>query len=106
MNLFALFVDYCKEEHVIDVDENGVEIVKLGIEFITDTELLREIIGYKKGGNFDRMIAFEHALAHARELDKQEVNPEFSNSTNKKIEKHKKKKRQPSFFSNRRGKMF
>jgi hypothetical protein len=32
--------------------------------------LLEELIKYAKGGNYDRIVAFRHALAYAKHLDK------------------------------------
>lgn len=74
--MFNLVVDFTKEEHVIGIDEDGNEIVKYGVDFIDDVDLLKEMLSYKKGGNFDRITAFMHALAYARELDKNNVRPD------------------------------
>ena len=73
--MFNLVVDYTKEEIVIDIDEEGNEVVKYGVDFIDDIYLLKEMLNYKKGGNFDRITAFMHALAYARELDKNAIRP-------------------------------
>lgn len=86
--MFNLFLDYSKEQHVIDIDEDGNEIYKLGVEFIDDPDLLREIIRYKPGGNHDRIIAFMHALTWCRELDKKGFVPKLDT-----LSKPKKKKR-------------
>lgn len=105
--LFNLFVSYCKEEHEIDIDENGNKVTKLGIEFIEDIELLKEIIAYKAGGNFDRIVAFSHALAWCRFLDKEGYTPDFGNSRNrtmdKKLNRHNTKSQ---MFSTKRFKPF
>ena len=68
--MFNLVVDYTKEEHVIGIDEQGIQIIRTGVEFIEDIDLLKEMLTYTKGGNFDRIDAFMHALTNARELDK------------------------------------
>lgn len=68
--MFNLAVDYTREEHVIGFDEEGNPVIKTGVEFIEDIELLKEMLAYTKGGNFDRIDAFMHALTYARELDK------------------------------------
>jgi hypothetical protein len=73
--MFDLLIDYCKEPHVIGIDDNGNEIVKYGVEYIEDIDLLKEMLSYRKGGNFDRISAFKQALAYARELDKTSVRP-------------------------------
>lgn len=80
---FDLLVSYCTDSYVVDIDEYGNEVVKLGVEFIDDIDLLEELKNYKPGGNFDRMTAFSHALVYARELDKRNVKPqkEFSEET-------------------------
>jgi hypothetical protein len=70
-----LLFDWCKEQHVIGVDENGSEIVKYGVDFIDCIDLLREMKNYEPGGNYDRITAFSHALVYARELDKKNINP-------------------------------
>jgi len=73
--MFNMLIDYCKEEHVIGIDEDGNELIKYGVEYILDIALLKEMLSYRKGGNFDRITAFMHALAYARELDKNNVRP-------------------------------
>ncbi len=73
---FNVLVDYCKEEHTIGIDEDGNPIVKYGVEFIEDIDLLKEMQNWYKGGNFDRITAFSHALVYARELDKMNVLPD------------------------------
>lgn len=78
--MFNLLIDYCKEEHTIGFDDDGHPIIKLGVEFIEDIPLLKEMLAYYKGGNFDRITAFMHALTHARELDKREIHPIKDNS--------------------------
>lgn len=73
---FNILIDYCKEEHLVDMDEEGNNIYKYGVEFIDDVDLLKEMLNYKKGGNFDRITAFSHALVYARELDKNNIRPD------------------------------
>jgi hypothetical protein len=72
---FGYFVDWCWEEHVLGIDDEGNKIIKHGVEFIDDPDLLREIIDWKKGGNYDRIAAFSHALVQCREYDIQGVRP-------------------------------
>lgn len=74
-HMFDTLVAYCTEEHVLGIDDEGNQIIKLGVEYIEDIDLLKELLNYKKGGNFDRMIAFMHALAYARVLDNEDVKP-------------------------------
>lgn len=76
--MFNLVVDYTKEEHVMGIDEEGNQIIKHGVDFIDDIDLLKEMMTWKKGGNFDRITAFMHALAYARELDKKDIRPKDS----------------------------
>ena len=73
---FNLLVDYCNEEHTLGVDDEGNKIIKLGVEFIDDIDLLKEMRDWQEGGNFDRITAFSHALVYARELDKRNIQPE------------------------------
>jgi hypothetical protein len=83
--MFNLVIDFMKEEHVVGIDEDGNEIIKYGVDFIDDIDLLKEMLSYKKGGNFDRIIAFMHALAYARELDKLNIRPDQKEKTNNKM---------------------
>lgn len=81
---FNLLVEMTKEEHTIGIDDDGNPIIKLGVEFIDDLDLLREMLNWFKGGNFDRITAFSHALVMARELDKKHINPDrLKKSTDK-----------------------
>tara|TARA_R110000772_G_scaffold59348_8_gene134401 strand:+ start:887 stop:2947 length:2061 start_codon:yes stop_codon:yes gene_type:complete len=73
---FNVLVDYCKEEHTMGIDDEGNPIIKLGVEFIDDIDLLKEMLSWHKEGNFDRITAFSHALVFARELDKKNIHPE------------------------------
>lgn len=70
-----LTVDFTREEHTIGIDDDGNKIIKYGFEFIEDIDLLKEMRDYKKGGNFDRLTAFSHALVQCRELDKKDIRP-------------------------------
>jgi hypothetical protein len=72
---FNLLVEFTKEEHTVGIDDQGNEIIKYGVEFIDDIDLLKEMLNYYKGGNFDRITAFSHALVYARELDKASMQP-------------------------------
>lgn len=68
--LFSCVVDYCWQDFVIGYDDQtGLDITVKGIELIDDIALLDEIIQYKHGLNFDRIIAFGHALVLARYFD-------------------------------------
>lgn len=70
-----LLIDWCWEQHTVGIADDGTTIVKYGVEFIDDIDLLKEMRDWKKEGNFDRIAAFSHALVHAVELDKDEVRP-------------------------------
>lgn len=95
-----LMIEYANELVVIDYDENGDEIIKWGVEFITDIELLEEMLRYRKGGNFDRITGFSHALVYCRELDKKNVIPK--NPKPIVTEKASERKAQHGAFSQRR----
>jgi hypothetical protein len=101
---FNVLVDYCKEEHTVGIDDEGNTIIKLGVEFIDDIDLLKEMMNWYKGGNFDRITAFSHALVYARELDKMHITPQ-KNQSNKDREFSKKEqdKRQILLGNNRYG---
>lgn len=67
----SLMIEYCKEEIQVGTNaDTGNPIKRLGITRILDPMLLEEIIRYNKDDNFDRIVAFRHALAYARHLDK------------------------------------
>jgi hypothetical protein len=67
----SLMLDYCKELIQVGTNpETGEPVMRLGITRIKDPMLLEEIIKYDNEGNFDRVVAFRHALAYARHLDK------------------------------------
>lgn len=61
-------VNYCKEETKTK-DDDGNEIITLGVERINDEMLLEEIINYKDGENHDRITTFGIALIQAHYLD-------------------------------------
>lgn len=68
----SLMIEYCKEQIQIGTHPDTREpIYKLGITRILDPVLLQEIIKYDPNdGNYDRIVAFRHALAYAKYLDK------------------------------------
>lgn len=92
--LHTLAINYCWEEVVVGQDELGNNIVKLGVEFIDDPDLLEEIISYKPGGNFDRLRAFSAALAWARYLDKLHILPAQPSNLEKDSRAREKRKKQ------------
>jgi hypothetical protein len=84
------------------IDEDGNPIVKYGVEFIEDIDLLKEMQNWYKGGNFDRITAFSHALVYARELDKLNVLPEKQNKK-KELTQNDLRKRELLLGTNRYG---
>lgn len=70
----SLMFQYAKEDIQVGTDpETGNPIKKLGVTRILDPMLLQEMIKYNskdKDANFDRIVAFRHAIAYARHLDK------------------------------------
>lgn len=90
---FNLLVQFCWEEHTLGVDEEGNKIIKLGVEFIDDIDLLKEMLNWTKDGNFDRITAFSHALVLARELDKRNVQPDVPKDPDRKFSKDEQVKR-------------
>lgn len=66
----GLFYDYCNEE-LTEVDSSGKVYKRLGVTRIKDKMLLIEMLNYStKGGNYDRIVAFRHALAYDSHLQK------------------------------------
>lgn len=102
--MFNLLVSYTQEQHSIGIDEEGNEIIKMGVEYIDDIDLLKEMLDWKPGGNFDRITAFMHALAYARELDKDNIIPREERKTQNLNPK--KQKLKLNAFSFRKGKVF
>lgn len=68
----SLMIEYCKEQIQVGTNsETGDPIYKLGVTRILDPVLLEEIVKYDPNdGNYDRIVAFRHALAYAKHLDK------------------------------------
>lgn len=95
-------IEWCKEEHVVGIDDDGNEIIKYGVDFIDDLELLMEMAAYKKGGNYDRIAAFSHALVYAQRLDEKNVNPVKNNMPRVDPETKINKQRPKNYFSQRR----
>lgn len=53
-----------------ETDENGsVTREELGVRRILDAMLLEEIIQYSEGGNYDRLVAAQLAIAQAMKMD-------------------------------------
>lgn len=104
-----LAVDYCKERHIIGIDDEGNEIVKYGVDYIDDIDLLKELLNWKKGGNFDRYTAWSHALVNCREMDKNGVRPSSQRHGYNILQQHedrtpeKKKKQRTSPYTLRAG---
>lgn len=67
-----LLYDYCNEE-IQGLDNQGKPVIKLGVTRIKDRMLLTEMLNYSSEGNFDRIVAFRHALAYDEHLKK--INP-------------------------------
>jgi hypothetical protein len=74
--MMALMYEYCREEVVTGLNEDGTPIKKMGVCRILDLMLLEEMLSFRptiagvKGSNSDRVVAFRHALAYATYLDK------------------------------------
>jgi hypothetical protein len=68
----SLMIEYCKDLIQVGTNPNTKEpIMKMGVTRILDPILLEEIIKYSpEDGNYDRIVAFRHALAYAKHLDK------------------------------------
>lgn len=96
-HLIKGLLNYCNEELITGFEEDMTPIKTLGITRINDIYLLDEIISYKPGGNFDRMIAFAHALAWADYMDTIGIKVESGEQQEKKEEI--KKKRTKNYFT-------
>lgn len=59
----SLMLEYCKEEIFVE-NSKGEKVSKMGLVRIPDPLLIREMLSYRdSGGNYDRLVAFGHALA-------------------------------------------
>lgn len=99
-------VKYCNQVHKIYNEKGEVQEI-LGVELINDLGLLEEIIKYNDKGNFDRIVAFGHALVqdlyftanHILFMDEPE-------SQEKREERLKNKPKRHPTFGNSRGNFF
>lgn len=99
---FNVLIDYCKEEHTLGIDDEGNKIIKLGVEFIEDIDLLKEMMNWYKEGNFDRITAFSHALVYARELDKLHIAPDTKKNTGPRVFTKKEQQTRSKLLGNNR----
>lgn len=68
--LNAVLKKYLEEVIHTETDENGsVTREELGVRRILDAMLLEEIIQYSEGGNYDRLVAAQLAIAQAMKMD-------------------------------------
>ena len=66
-----LLVEYLKEPVFCGFDDKtNAKIEKPGVTRVRDKALLQEIIHWRKGLNVDRIVAFRHALAYNKSLEK------------------------------------
>lgn len=68
-------IDWTYEKYPVGEDEHGNTIYKYTIDYIDDIELLQEMLNYRKGGNFDRLDAFSHALLLCKHWDDESIRP-------------------------------
>lgn len=66
----GLIYNYLTEKIIIDYDQDGNPIEKMGLVRIPDIGLLRELIAFNKDDNFDRYIGFAMTLLHEEWADK------------------------------------
>lgn len=68
--LHTLLKEYLEEVLLIERDKDGNPTKEvLGVNRIPDIMLLEELIQFNEDGNYDRIVAFELALAQARRMD-------------------------------------
>lgn len=72
----GLVIEYTKHQSDILDNEDNVVGTKLGLERIPDPELLEEMIKYKEGGNYDRLVAFGSALLYDHYLRAKYIIPQ------------------------------
>lgn len=96
-------INYANRAIDVGIDEEGRKIVKFGVDFIEDPQLLEEMINFEYGGNYDRITAFGHALLLSKEMDKNRIIPENLEDDKDYIKKHNKFNEKPKLknFSNK-----
>jgi len=95
--LHNLLIEYCKEVLYEEKDANGNVIkVVTGMSRIVDPLLLEEMIHYNEDGNFDRIVAFELALAQAKKLDP--ILGKINDKPDSRIQQLGKKSTKPTLF--------
>lgn len=78
--LFKILRSHLWEKVLVGYDnDEGKEIYKLGVELIEDIGILNEIIDYHPGGNYDRLVAYSHALLLAKYYDDMNLFPKSKN---------------------------
>ena len=106
--LFRLFVEYCNEEFVFEMEDGTMKTMK-GVQRIDDIGLLDEIIQYNTNLNVDRITAMMGAVGYAHYLTSSFLfkPPTYTNETDKGTTKRVQKKREKSFYGgNERNKSF
>lgn len=76
----ALVIDHAKEIHVVGRDENDNDIIEYGVDYIDDIDLLKEMRDWSPEGNFDRLVAWGHALLLCKYYDNKHVTTEKEKS--------------------------
>lgn len=98
--LMDLFIDYCNEEHEVELEDGSIKIYK-GVQLIDDIYLLDEIINYNEHANVDRIIGAIGGLGYIHYLN---ASRSWNSSKNykKNIEEEQQVQRtfQKSFYAN------
>jgi len=103
--MMGRLLEYCYE--VIEIeDEEGKIITQLGVERIDDIGILKEIIGYNKDGNFDRLTSFGSSLMYDLYLTSQYISPKLAKPQIEDSQKPAKKRNQGGLFGSSGGGFF
>lgn len=103
--VIGMVVKYCNKRHKITLDD-GSEKEVLGVELINDLGLLEEIIKYNEKGNFDRIVAFGHALIQDHYLTSNYITFMDEPKPKKNPQKNKRKTTDHSMFPKTKGGFF
>lgn len=97
--LINLVLEYTNETQIVGYDDTGKPIIKTGMDYIEDYWLLQEMIDYNPDANVDRIVAFGHALAWARRLDREGIRPkdDFTEKFKDQNNRHKAKLKMQNF---------
>jgi hypothetical protein len=106
-HVFKRLIQYCNEQVIVGYDDYSDPIYDLGIVRINDIHLLKEMKDYRIGsGNYDRIIAFGHALVWAEYMDETSIPVISADEQERRLTQQRKRvPRKGGFYSKKRSKI-